>query len=75
MKGSFIWSKIYQVVHHSVNMGVVESRLATFLKKRNFSEYFEQLMDRADLQKRNMSKFFKGIRDQSEFCGAIQHFF
>ena len=47
LKRMFIWSKIYRVGNHSVNMGVVEIQVGNFLEKEQLSGNFEQLMDRA----------------------------
>ena len=49
LKEVFIWSKIYRVVHHSVNMGVVETKVGNFPERSNFSGNFEQLVDRANV--------------------------
>ena len=35
----FIWSKIYRVVNHSVNMGWLKFRLATFLNGTTFRKF------------------------------------
>ena len=49
VKRMFIWSNMYRVVNHSVKWAWFKFRLATFLKKNNFSGNFEQLVDRAML--------------------------
>ena len=38
-------SKIYRVVNHSVNMGVVVIQVGNFLERSKFSRNFEQLVD------------------------------
>ena len=47
LKKHSFWSKIYRVVYHSVNMGVVEIYIGNFLENEQLFRNFEQLVDRA----------------------------
>ena len=40
LKTAFIWSKIYQVVNHSVNMGVAEIYVSNFNEKEQIFRKF-----------------------------------
>ena len=40
LKKPFIWSKIYRVVNHSVNMGVVEVEVGNFPEKEQLFRKF-----------------------------------